>query len=175
MIIIGQTSSQRLKRKKLSNCLLSYRQNDDRWGADHLGESRYTMESSGCIVTSIATAISASDKARNPGSLNAYLSNDQVFDAEGNLLWGRLDEVEGFQVSVYSDVANQHIEECLDEGHYPIVKIHRNTLTSYHHYIVIIGSKDGDYICMDPLQDELTHLSDYGNKVYAIRCVWVDD
>ena len=79
-----------------------------------MGESRYTMESSGCIVTSIATAISASDKAMNPGSLNAYLSNNQEFDGEGNLLCGKLDEVEGICPDTADVVEQAHA--ALDKG-----------------------------------------------------------
>ncbi len=39
---------------------------------------------------------------------------------------------------------------------------------------VSIGAENGDYICMDPLLDNLTKLSDYKNKIYAIRCVYYE-
>ncbi len=154
--------------------LKAYRQDDDRWKDDKLGESKFDMESSGCIITSIATAISASDNALAPGELNQLLSDNQVYDGEGNLQWGLLDAINGFHTKVYSDVSAAHIDECLKENHYPIVKVHRQTLTSYHHFILIVGTKDGEYICMDPLEDKLTKLSDYGSKVYAVRCVWYE-
>ena len=35
-----------------------YRQDEPEWAADYLGDSAYTMESSGCLVTCIAAAIS---------------------------------------------------------------------------------------------------------------------
>ncbi len=122
----------------------------------------------------IATAISASDNALTPGELNQLLSDNQVYDGEGNLQWGLLDAINGFRTKVYSDVSAAHIDECLKQNHYPIVKVHRQTLTSYHHFILIVGTKDGEYICMDPLEDKLTKLSDYGSKVYAVRCVWYE-
>lgn len=155
--------------------LISYRQDDSRWGDNKLGNSKYTMESSGCIITSIATAISLSEKPLNPGELVELLSENEVFDSEGNLQWGKLDDISGFHTEVYSDVSEEYINKCLENDRYPIVKVHRKTLTSYHHFILIIGSEDGEYICMDPLEDNLTKLSDYGNKVYAIRCVWYED
>lgn len=40
------------------------------------------------------------------------------------------------------------------------------------HYVLIIGSEDGEYLCMDPLRDGITKLSDYGSRVYAVRCVY---
>ena len=33
---------------------------------------------------------------------------------------------------------------------------------------------EAEYICMDPLQDKLTKLKDYGNRIYAVRCVWYE-
>ena len=42
--------------------LVSYRQDDPEWKDLYLGDSKYTMKSSGCITTSIATAISESGK-----------------------------------------------------------------------------------------------------------------
>ena len=151
---------------------MSFRQDDDRWKEDTIGGSKYTMESSGCVITDIATAISGSEMAMNPGELNAFLGNNKVFDEEGNIQWGKISEIDGFQADVYTEKAADIIDKCLAAGHYPIVKIHRNTLFSYHHYVLIIGAENGEYICMDPLQDELTKLSDYKNKIYAIRCVY---
>lgn len=154
--------------------LIAYRQDDARWEDDNIGNSRFTMGDSGCIITSIATGISQSKSPLTPGELNALLTDNNVFDEEGNLQWGMLEQIDGFHVKVYSDITNQNIDDCLENGRYPIVKVHRKTLTSYHHYILIIGTENGDYVCMDPLEDHLTKLSDYGNKVYAIRCVWYE-
>ena len=155
--------------------LKSYRQDDSQWKDDKLGKSKFTMETSGCIVTSIATAISQSDNPLNPGQLVELLSENEVFDSDGNLQWGKLEEISGFHTKVYDDVSEEYINECLEKHRYPIVKVHRKTLTSYHHFVLIIGSENGDFICMDPLEDDLTKLSDYGNKVYAVRCVWYEN
>ena len=154
--------------------LVAYRQDNEEWKADKIGGSKYDLESSGCIITSIATAISDSAIAMNPGELNRYLSDNNVFDAEGNLQWGKIDELDGLNADVYTEKSADIIDGCLAAGHYPIVKIHRNTLFSYHHYVLIIGAENGNYICMDPLQDSLTKLSDYKNKIYAIRCVYYE-
>lgn len=42
------------------------------------------------------------------------------------------------------------------------------------HYVLIIGSEEGEYLCLDPLEDEVTRLSRYGNRVYSFRCVWYE-
>ena len=68
-----------------------------------------------------------------------------------------------------------YIDECLSAGHYPIVKVHRSSLFSYHHFVLIVGAEDGEYICMDPLKDGYTKLSDYGNRIYSVRCVWYEE
>ncbi len=159
---------------KVEEGLVSYRQDNPEWKDLHLGESKYTMKTSGCITTSIATAISGSENPLDPGQLVTLLSDNGVFDEEGNMQWGKLDELTGFHTEVYGKPDVGAIDECLSQGHYPIVKVHRRSLFSYHHFVLIIGAENGEYICMDPLQDKLTKLKDYGNRIYAVRCVWYE-
>lgn len=159
----------------VSEGLVSYRQDDPTWKDIHLGDSEYTMGSSGCITTCIATAISETEGAMDPGQLAVLLSNENVFDDEGNMQWTELNDLAGFHADVYSYVNAEYIEDCLSKGRYPIVKVHCNSLFSYHHFVLIVGSRDGEYICMDPLKDSLTKLSDYGNRIYSVRCVWYKD
>ena len=156
----------------VSEAIVYYRQDADSWKDINLGNSKYTMESSGCITACIASAISESDNPMDPGELVTLLSDNNVYDDEGNMQWGRLDELEGFEVEVYSSPDKATIDECLAQHHYPIVKVHRKSLVSYHHFVLIIGSENGEYICMDPLKDAYTKLSDYGDRIYSVRCVW---
>ncbi len=159
----------------LTEGLSYYRQDDDDWKSLNLGNSEYTMESSGCITTCIATAISGNEDSLNPGQLVTLLSENNVFDENGNMQWGQLDEIPNFNTKVYSSPDVSYINECLSEGHYPIVKVHRKSLFSYHHFVLIIGTDGEEYICMDPLEDNLTKLSDYGNRIYSVRCVWYEN
>lgn len=156
----------------VSEGLISYRQDDAAWKDSYLGDSEYTMESSGCITTCIATAISETEGAMDPGELVTLLSDEKVYDEEGNMQWNELDDLAGFRADTYGRVDSKYIDTCLSAGRYPIVKVHRRSLFSYHHYVLIVGSMDGEYICMDPLKDSYTKLSDYGNRVYSVRCVW---
>ncbi len=64
-----------LKPSKLelpAQSITAYRQDEAAWADDLLGESSYTMASSGCLVTCIASAVSMeTGTAITPGSLNA--------------------------------------------------------------------------------------------------------
>lgn len=154
--------------------MILYRQDDARWGKERLGDSKYTMASSGCLVSSIASALSMeSGEERTPGTLNAEFCAGDVYDAEGNLQWEQLSALHKYQVEVYQDVSADIIDACLSEGRYPIVRVRMYMLGNIH-YVLIVGMQDGEYQCMDPLQDKLMKLSSYGNRVYAIRCVSLD-
>ena len=154
--------------------LVGYRQDDDRWKNYTLGDSKYDMGSSGCITTCISSAISETGNPLDPEELVLLLNENKVYDSEGNMQWGELDKLPGFHAEVYSDLDPAYIDQCLSQGRYPIVKVHRKSLFSYHHFVLIVGSENGDYICMDPLKDGLTKLGDYGNRIYSVRCVWYD-
>lgn len=151
--------------------IICYRQDDAQWGDDKLGSSSYTMRSSGCLVSCIAAALSMDRSTEEtPGTLNRQFTSGQVYDAEGNLLWGRLSELGDYQVDVFSEISTDIIDTCLADGRYPIVRVRIHTLGSFH-YVLIVGSQDGEYLCMDPLKDEIMPLSAYGRRVYGVRCV----
>lgn len=153
--------------------VICYRQDDEAWAKDFLGDSAYTMKSSGCLVTCIASAVSAGGESVTPGELNALLSANMVYDHEGNMQWNNLAKLEGYHVTVYSSVSNEDIESCLTDGHYPIVRVRMGGIGNIH-YVLIVGAEDGEYLCMDPLKDEPAKLSHYFGRIYAVRCVWKD-
>lgn len=150
-----------------------YRQDDKRWADDRLGDSDYTMRSSGCLVSCIASAVSMeSGREETPGTLNTRFSAERVYDAEGNLQWGALAKLDEYEVDVYGEVSAEIIDACLSEGHYPVVRVRMYGLGNTH-YVLIVGAENGKYLCMDPLKDGITELSYCGNRVYAMRCVAV--
>lgn len=152
-----------------------YRQDDERWGENRLGDSEYTLRSSGCLVSCIASALSMErGMEETPGTLNEKFSERQAYDAEGNLQWAPLSVENEYQVDVYGEVSADIIDACLSQGHYPVVRVRMYALGNVH-YVLIVGAKDGEYLCMDPLRDDITGLSSYGNRVYAIRCVYSGD
>lgn len=150
---------------------VSYRQDDKMWADDMLGDSGFTMQSSGCLVTCIAAAVSMeTGNEVTPGALNHLFSENQVYDSEGNVQWAAIEEIEGYSVDVFQEVSEPEIVQNLAFGHYPIVRVRMHGIGSFH-YVIIVGVEDGKYICMDPLEDELTRLSRYWNRVYAVRVV----
>ncbi|MDE6915443.1 MAG: hypothetical protein K2P39_01405 [Lachnospiraceae bacterium] len=152
----------------------AYRQDDAAWAQDLLGKSRFTMESSGCLVTCIASAVSTeTDKAVTPGALNTAFSEKNVYDSAGNIQWAAIDAIDGLTAVVCPDAAQADIDAWLAAGHYPIVRVRMHGLGSFH-YVLIVGVEDGAYLCMDPLKSGLTRLSDYQNRVYAVRVVHCD-
>lgn len=151
--------------------VICYRQDDERWAKDRLGDSSYTMKSSGCLVSCIASAVSMeAGQTVTPGELNRLFSGENVYDSEGNLQWDALGKAAGYSVNVYQEVSEDEIDRCLAAGHYPIVRVRMNGIGNYH-YVLIVGIEDRNYVCMDPLEDELTKLSRYLNRVYAVRVV----
>ncbi|MDE6622322.1 MAG: C39 family peptidase [Lachnospiraceae bacterium] len=167
----GSVTVKPTQEEPLSREVISYRQDDETWASDLLGESRFTMKSSGCLVTCIASAVSMeTGTGITPGALNQIFSDNQVYDREGNIQWAAIGQIEGYSADVFSEVSEAAIAQCLASGHYPIVRVRMCGLGSYH-YVLIVGIEDGDYICMDPLENELTKLSRYLNRVYAVRVV----
>ena len=162
------------KEYTVSGELPLYRQDDPEWAEDKLGDSVYTMESSGCLVSCIASAVSGNGEQVTPGELNKLFSANAVYDGEGNLQWGKLDALDAYSVEVFNSVSLEDIQACLYAGHFPIVRVRMNGLGNFH-YVLIVGSENGDFICMDPLEDNLTTLSDYAGRVYAVRCVWREE
>ena len=146
----------------------AYRQDDPIWADDTLGDSDFTMRSSGCLVTCVASAVSMeTGNEVTPGALNIIFSENQVYDSEGNIQWAA---IEGYSTDVFQEVSEAEIAQCLAVGHYPIVRVRMHGLGNFH-YVLIVGTQDGDFICMDPLEDGLTKLSRYWNRVYAVRVV----
>lgn len=148
-----------------------YRQDDDRWAEENLGESSYTLKSSGCLVCCIASAVSMMDeKEETPLMLNEQFSVENVYDAEGNILWGNLRKSGNYEVDVLSEVSGDLLTEYLKEGKYPVVRVRMHGIGNFH-YVLIVKAENGEFYCMDPLQDGLVSLAEYANRIYAIRCV----
>ncbi len=159
---------------EVSGEIKAYDQRDEEWKDDKLGNSKYTIGSSGCVLTSIASAVSGTDGAADPKALNTYFTENSVFDSEGNLQWDVLDSLDGFNADVYSENSQEIVDECLEDGKYPIVRVRTNNGLGAVHYVLIVGAEDGEYICMDPLKGSFTTLESYGRKIFAVRCVWYE-
>ncbi len=158
----------------VNDSVTAYYQRDPEWKEDKLGNSSYTIGSSGCLLSCITSAISETESKTTPGELNKLFSEKGVYDANGNLQWGILDEIDGFHSEVYSEVSGEIVDKCLENGRYPIVKVRTFQGVGANHYVLIVGAENGEYVCMDPLKGYFTTLEEYGRKIYAVRCVWYE-
>lgn len=82
---------------------------------------------------------------KTPYALNELFSQQDVYDAEGNLLWDALRNTGKYEAEVYGSVTEELLPDLLKEGKYPIVRVRMYGLVP---------------------------LSRYGNRVYAVRCVY---
>lgn len=156
-----------------------YYQKDTRWADAHLGESKYTMEDSGCLVTCVCSALTMQHigESLTPGELNELLSSNDGYDEAGNLQWTALEKIGLADVSLINAEAVRSqcassLDMYLQSGVYPIVRVRRYGIGTAH-YVLIVGAENGEYLCMEPLLEapELVPLSDYGNRIYAVRCL----
>lgn len=151
--------------------IVFYRQDDERWAQETLGSSKYTMEGSGCLVCCIASAVSMAGEEITPEVLNDKFFSQNVYDTEGNVVWNNLQNAGEYQAEVFGDVSGEILEEYLENGRYPIARVRMYGVGNFH-YVLIVRAEDGMFYCMDPLQDGLIPLSRYGNRIYAVRCVY---
>lgn len=128
------------------------------------------MGKSGCLVSCIASAVTMLKEEKTPHTLNEEFTVHNVFDAEGNILWDALRSTGEYEVDVYKEATEELLVKCLKDGRYPIVRVRMYSLGHFH-YVLIVKAENGEFYCMDPLEDELTKLSKYGNRIYAVRCV----
>ena len=154
-------------------------QKDNAWKFDKLGNSQYTMGDSGCLTCCVSALLQmqhftvdglATDA--DAGKVNHFFSENGIYDGEGNLQWDVLEEVADVSVTKKdaSELSVEELDNYLEDGCYPIVRVRMHGNGSYH-YVLIVSSQDGEYWCMDPLEElqRLVPLSQFGGKVYAVR------
>lgn len=166
-----------------------YLQNDPQWRDERLGGSSYTMAGSGCLTTCIASElqmqhikvsdiqnVAGSDIGQSitPGTLNEFFSEQGVYDAEGNIQWDALEQALDVEVVKLraGELGNDGLDTLLSQGVFPIAFVRVYGLGSFH-FVLITGSKDGEYLCMDPLNEkqDAVPLSRFGDRIFAVRYI----
>ncbi len=148
-----------------------YRQNDPRWQDVEIGTSRRKMGSTGCLISSVSTAISQLRSPVTPEELNKMLTQVNGFQG-ADLIWYKINEVFPEIDYRYSRIfSREKIEKDLEKGLLPIVNVKYNK-TGVTHWVLIVGADDGEFIICDPLGDgnSTRLLSDHGN-VFAYRVI----
>lgn len=166
-----------------TDMVIPYCQKNEAWKEDRLGTSSCTMGSSGCLTSCIASALSTQHKATgagqavSAGELNRLLGETGVYNKSGDIVWGELAKaLPKAEVVVAASVDERQIEELMDQGRYPVVKVKVGGRGAAH-WVLLVGSRDGEYLCMDPLEEdgEPVPLSRHGGVVYRMRCVYWND
>lgn len=148
-----------------------FRQDDERWAQERLGDSDFTMKSSGCLVCCITSALVMGGKIQEtPYEVNRRFSQQGVYDSQGNIVWDHLRRSEGCEVEIFGTGDEKLLSECLQKGKYPIVRVRVNGTGNFH-YVLITGAHEGEFYCMDPMKDGERSLAEYGNRIYAVRLV----
>lgn len=156
-----------------------FRQKDDRWKDDALGNSAYHMADSGCLTCCVAAALQMQQisvdglpEDADAGAVNRFFSEQGVYDGQGNLQWDVLEQVTGVPVlrQDAAELPEGALDEYLADGCFPIVRV-KMPKSGSTHYVLLTGSEDGTYQCMDPLQkkEQTVPLSDFHNQIYAVR------
>lgn len=153
---------------EVSPKIVCYKQKDARWEKDTLGDSAYTLGGSGCLVSCMASIYSLEQNTNmTPQDLNQLYSDHGVYQ-DGNVMWEQLASFHITTERLNHGFDAGMIESYLEKGVYPIVRV-EVPITCRPHYVLIVGARDGDFLCMDPLDDHITTLSKYWNRIYAVR------
>ena len=145
---------------------------DEDWAEDTLGSSKYKMSDSGCLVSCIAAAMQMQGYGKTtPGELNRLFSDNACYDEEGNLQWEKAEKVLELRVTrkMSAEVSSKELDRLLTNGIYPIARV--NLPYGVGHFVLITGSQNGGYICMDPLNEngKPVELSYFGDKIFFVR------
>ncbi len=108
----------------------------------------------------------------NPGTLNAWLSENGAYDASGSLNWQRAAGLLGVSLTQRQPGwgVGGTLEMLIRQEVYPVARVKQPGTGAYHD-VLLVGSVHGEFQIMDPLDPsgEPNSLSVYGNRIYEIR------
>ncbi len=150
----------------------SFRQADDRWGNDLLGNTPATLAAEGCAVASAAMVLASYGVDTDPGRLNKLVTDAGGYVGNGWLVWEKAAEVTGdIARKAYEDAPSfRLIDENLARGNPVIVRL--RTQGGITHFVVIAGKDGYDYLARDPgagAAKGLYPLKEFGSKIEALR------
>ena len=105
----------------LSRTYPLYKQCDSKWGNEQLGTSSNTICKAGCLMSSVAMALSGVGKNYNPGTLNTWLKGHGGYVSGDLFVWA---SVNSLGIKYVGKVANSNIASNLASGHIVILNVH---------------------------------------------------
>jgi hypothetical protein len=149
-----------------------FRQNDPRWGRDHLGPTDGTLGAEGCALTSAAMVLASYGVDTDPQRLNRFVTDHGGFTPQGWLYWEAAAAIAPDRVQhVYEDLPTYHeLDRNIADGNPVIVRLRLpNGIT---HFVVLAGKDGYDYLVRDPgagANKGLYPLREFGSKIEALR------
>ncbi len=149
-----------------------FRQADERWGRDKLGNTPASLAAEGCAVASAAMVLASYGVDTDPGRLNKLATEGGGYVGNGWLDWDKAAELTGNVArKVYeADPSFRLIDENLRRRNPVIVRIRFES--GITHFVVIAGKEGYDYLVRDPgagASKGLYPLKEFGSKIEALR------
>ena len=89
------------------------------------------------------------------------------------MLWNALEQATGgaLQVTVFGEPDDKQIDQCLMDGHYPVVKFMLDD--KVQHWALVVGKTETDWVVRDPLDNTRTvrPLGDLTSAFESVRCI----
>ena len=149
-----------------------FRQADDRWRNDRLGNTPASLGAEGCAVASAAMVLASYGADIDPGRLNKLVTEANGYEGAGWLVWEKAAEVTGnIARKVYeAEPSYRLIDENLRRRNPVIVRL--RTTGGITHFVVIAGKEGYDYLVHDPgagAAKGIYPLKEFGSKIEALR------
>jgi hypothetical protein len=99
-----------------------------------------------------------------------------VYNSQGNIVWKQLENaIPNTKVTLSQEIEEDDLRTRVQNNEYPIVEV-KYKGDGYWHWVTLIGWKDGEYLCMDPLSNTTvpTPLSTHVNVIYSWRVVKIE-
>ena len=98
-----------------------YKQCDSRWANEQLGTSSDTICKAGCLMSSVAMALSGIGKNYNPSTLNTWLKGHGGYVSGDLFVWA---SVNSLGLTYVGKVANSGIQAALNANEIVILNVH---------------------------------------------------
>ena len=167
-----------LARRELPSVPVFFCQTDAAWAGEPMGHSGRTLGEAGDGVTCLAALIEMQqlktpiEDEVNPGTLNAWLSENDAYDASGSLDWQRVAELLGVSLTERQPGwgIGDTLEMLIQQEVYPVASV-KQPGTGTLHDVLLVGTVHGEFQIMDPLDPsgEPNSLSFYGNRIHDVR------
>ena len=167
-----------LARREVPGSPEYFYQEDPAWSADTMGNSDRALGKNGDGVACLTSLVAMQQLAcpvsedLDPGTLNAWLSENDAYDANGEMNWARVGALLGAKAVEKRPQRGLDtlMEALLQREVYPIVTVRRPD-TGTDHAVLVVGTVHGEFVIVDPLDPTgiPNSLSLYNDRIYGLR------